>query len=218
MTGYAISRCVVPAASQALITVDQAKDELKIAADDTTKDGIIGQHIAQISAAINVYCDRIFVRQGYRDQYRSNYSTGLCCGVPLVTRQRPIAVDVGVPVVVVTENGVVLTPSQWEVDEQMGRIYRLDGGGVAGWGGSPIMVDYDAGYDIIPQDIQAAALKAVTSRYSSRGRDPMLRSQTIPDVVAESYWASADSSGVVSSAALPGEVLAVLDAYVLRYM
>jgi len=219
MTGYAIHRCVTPAASLALVDLDQVKAELKISPADTSKDAQIQANIEQISQAINTYCDRIFVRQGYRDQIRSTYSTGLCCGTPLVLRQRPIAVDDGVPVVVITEGNIVLMPDQWEVDEQMGRIYRLDAGGIGAWGGNPIVVDYDAGYDAgkIPADLQAAALKSVTARYSNVGRDPMLRSQTIPDVVAESYWSS-ETSGGLSSTAIPAEAYAVLEAYVLRFM
>lgn len=214
MTGYSIHRCISPAVSLGLVSLDQVKDEIGIPINDTTKDSIIGNHITQVSAAIHTYCDRIFVRQGYRDQFRSTYSTGLASGTPLVVRQRPIVLEAGLPVMTIIEDGVQLLPEQWEVDEQLGRIYRLDGA----WSGNPITVDYDGGYIIVPPDLQAAALKSVSARYHNVGRDPMLRSQTIPDVVAESYWASADAAGNRSSTTIPVEVYAVLDAYVLRFM
>jgi hypothetical protein len=122
---YRITRVITPATSLDLVTLDQAKALLGIDPADTSKDAQISQHIAATSAAINNYCDRIFVQQVYRDQVRNAYGG---YGEPFVTRQYPIALDVaGVPLVAVTEAGVALDPAYLEVYPEAGSLYRLDG-------------------------------------------------------------------------------------------
>jgi hypothetical protein len=192
---YQFTRVITPAQSMALISLDQAKDALGIASSDTSQNGILGRQIAQVSAAINTLCDRIFVRQGYRDQFRY-VNNWLQFGEPLQTRQYPIALDQdGLPVVIVNEGGVILDVSEWEVFTEAGSLYRLDGmGAISMWTGQTIFVDYDGGYDVIPDDIQAAAVEWLAASWVSRGRDPTVRSETIPDVITQTYQSSATNT------------------------
>lgn len=210
---YHISRVVTPADSLALVTLDQVKAALGIDLADTSQDAALTQQIAQVSRAIDNYCDRTFARQGYRDQFRYVYNW-LTSGEPLRTRQAhfPIGVD-GLPVVIITEDGAALDPALWEADIATGELYRLGGANVIGtWTGSTIVVDYDGGFDPIPSDVQGAALEWVNVRWSTRGRDPTLRGQTIPDVIEEVYAdPSRNNSG--ATAAMPGLVLDWLQPY-----
>jgi hypothetical protein len=192
LDGYRITSVVTPADSLALVTLDQAKDALGIPSADTSHDTALTAQIAQVSTAINNYCDRIFVVQGYRDQLRFACNS-LRWGEPLVTRQFPIGVAGGVPVVAITQDGIAIDPTLFEVYPETGRLYLLDAGGIGSWTGSTIVVDYDAGFDPIPDDVQGAALEWLTGRWAARGRDPMLRSETIPDVIAQSYDTAAAS-------------------------
>lgn len=195
-SNYHISNVIVPATSFALVTVDMAKDFLSIPANDTSQDGTLGQQIAQVSMAINSYCDRVFVRQTYRDVFRLP-SNWLGAGEPLVTRQRPIVMEAAVPLVSVIEDGAGITA--WEVYCDPGHLYRLNGSSsVAAWTGAVVTVDYEAGYVLIPEDVQGACLQWLSSRWNTRGRDPMLRSQTIPDVVAETYYVDTTQPGMPS--------------------
>src|SRR4029077_21181449 len=105
--------------------------------------------------AIDNYCGRTFVRQTYRVQYRF-VCNWLNPGDPLMTRQWPIPLDEGgLPILVVTEQGTVVDPAQWEVDIESGAIYRLDASAAMfPWTSNLIVLDYDAGYDDVPPDVQ----------------------------------------------------------------
>lgn len=215
-SGYRITRVTTPADSLALVTLDQAKAALGIAPGDTSQDAALTQHIAAVSQAINNWCDRIFVMQVYRDQWR-----GACgwFGEPVVTRQYPIAVDgEGVPLVAVVEDGVALDPGYLEVYPETGALYRLDGGGPGTWGAGLLVIDYTAGYAEIPADVQGACLEWVGMRYGAVasgavGRDPGLRSETIPDLITQVY-SSSDTGGSSSAAAsMPASVQAWLAPY-----
>jgi len=204
-----ISTVITPAASNWLVSLDAALDAASLTSDGGAQDSQIGRQIGQVSAAINTYCNRIFVRQSYRDQFR-----GVCylgCGKPLVLGQAPIAVDGGGDVVLTaTEDGTAVSLAEWEIDRGAGLLSRLDSsGGISSWSGTLIAVDYDAGYDLIPDDVQAAALEWLSARWSTRGRDPALRSLTIPDVVAESYF----DPTAASAAGMPSSVKTTLDQY-----
>lgn len=193
---YPTSTVIKPAISIGLCSLAAAKDELGLDPADTSQDGIIGRQIQQVSASINSYCGRVFVRQTYRDTFRDTCRT---CG-PLVTRQSPIALEAGEPVLVITELGSLLAVAEYEVHSETGSLYRLDLNGAAtAWTADRVVVDYDAGFDAIPHDLQAACLQWLTARHSMRGRDPMLRSQTIPDVVAETYWVDPAAPAVPAS-------------------
>jgi hypothetical protein len=194
---YRISRVVVPADSLALVTLDQAKAALGIDAADTSQDAALTQHIAAVSTAIHNWCGRIFVKQTYRDQLRF-VCNWLQPGEPLVTRQWPVPADA----LVVTEDGTVLDEATWEINEDSGEIYRLEGTAVAPWIGSTIILDYDGGYDEIPDDVQSAAIEWITARWSAQGRDPLLRSEAIPDVITQVWSADAVSTTTSSMPSL----------------
>jgi hypothetical protein len=211
---YRISRIITPAASLALVTLDQVKAALGIDPLDTSQDAALTQHIDQVSLAIDHYCDRTFARQSYRDQYR-RVCDWLRAGEPLRLRQPAIAVDVGgVPVLTVTEDGAALDPDlDWEIDIDSGELYRLNGSnGFTSWTGAIVIADYDGGFDPIPADVQGAALAWVTGRWQAAGRDPALRSVEIPDVITR-VWNDTTTSSGSSGASMPAVVRDWLDPY-----
>jgi hypothetical protein len=193
--GYTITRVITPAASLSLVTVADAKTAIGLDPTDTSQDATLQRIIDSVSSAISQYCDRIFVRQTYRDQLRS-VCTWLDWGQELLTRQWPIPLDgTGVPVLAVTENGTLLDPSLFEVNVETGAVWRFDdASNLSGWTATPILIDYDAGYDVVPSDVQGAALEWLTGRWFAIGQDPALRSETIPDVIA-STWDKPTTSG-----------------------
>jgi hypothetical protein len=199
--GYRITRVITPATSLALVSVDQAKVALGIDPADTSQDATLAQQIDAVSLAVNNYCDRVFVIQTYQDQLR--YACGQW-GEALVTRQYPIVVEDEVSLVV-TEDGVALDPALVEIYSEAGSLYRLDAASTApsAWTAPLIVVDYTAGYDPIPADVQGAALEWLTARWHSVGRDPALRSETIPDVISQVY-AGDFGSGTNAGAIPPG--------------
>lgn len=198
---YSFTRIVTPATSMALVTLDQAKVSLGIDLLDTSQDAAIQQQIDIVSMEINNYCARIFVVQAYQDRLRYvvNY---LCPGDPLRTRQKPIVEDAGVPVVTVAEDGATIDPSLWEVSSDEGLLYRLNGTMVGSWTGTTILINYTAGFDPIPPDVQGAALDWLRSRWSAKGRDPAIRSETANDVASFTYF-DWSGSGAMEAGAPP---------------
>lgn len=180
-----------------LITLAVAKDELGILSGTTTYDTQIERMITQVSSAINSCCNRVFAIQSYRDQFR-NTCDWLGYGNPLTLSSAPVAVDGGgLAVLTVTEDGTAVVLAEWQADLGAGFLYRLDSAGsFSSWSGSLIQVDYDAGYAVIPDDVQAAALELLSARWNTKGRDPTLRSINIPDVVAEAYWVDPNAPGM----------------------
>jgi Phage gp6-like head-tail connector protein len=208
---YQISRVITPATSRALVSLDQAKAALGIDPADTSQDAAIQQQIDQVSAAIDNYCGRTFVRQTYRDQNRYVFNW-LNPGDPLMTRQWPIPLDdTGAPILTITEAGAVVDPALWDIDPEAGSLYRLDSSAeMISWTANLIVIDYDAGYDVVPPDVQGAALGWLTGRWMALGRDPTLRSETIPDVITQTYRGDDPS---VSQGAMPSAVRDSLSAY-----
>ena len=198
---YSITRVITPADSLALVSLDDAKVVLGIDPADTSKDAALTQQIDAVSAAVNNLCNRIFAVQTYQDQFRYVYNW-LYSGEPLRTRQFPIVVDdTGVPLVTVSEDGAAVDVAAWDVYPEDGALYRLDGTSVAGWMGTTILVDYTAGYDPIPADVQGAALEWLTARWFAVGRDPALRSETVPDLISQVY--AGDAGAGTSGGAIP---------------
>jgi len=198
--GYRFTRVVTPAASLALVSVDQAKAALGIDASDTSQDAALSAQIDAVSAAINNWCDRVFAVQTYRDQLRN------ACGwygEPLVVRQYPIVVDDGgVPLVSVAEDGGALDPTLLEVFPEQGAVYRLDASMVpSAWGAALVVVDYTSGFQAVPSDVQAACLEWLTLRWHAVGRDPALRSEAIPDLITQVY--AGDAGAGTSGGAMP---------------
>ena len=190
---YRMTRVITPAASMALVTLDEAKAALGIPLEDTSQDANLAMQIEAVSVAVNNYCNRVFVVQTYQDQFR--YLTNwLYPGQPLQTRQFPIVVTDGEPAVAVIENGAELDGALWEVYPEEGALYRLDGALVATWLGTAIIVDYTAGVDPIPADIRSACLEWLGARWGNTGRDPGLRSETIPDLITQVYTSDTDTS------------------------
>lgn len=208
---YRLSRTVTPAASQALVTVDQAKLVLGLDAADTSQDAALQAQINQTSAAIHRYVDHILVQQGYRDQYRY-VCNWMGIAEPLKLRQYPIAVDnAGYPIVSIVQDGASIDPLYYEVDIERGWLYSIDSAGSYGWTGLLITVDYTAGFEPMPEDIQAAALDWLTSRYHAEGRDPALRSETIPDVLSQVY--AGDFGAGTAGGAIPPAARDLLQPY-----
>jgi len=186
-TEYRISRTVVPAGSLALVTVEQAKATLGIDAADTSQDTALAALIDHVSAAIHRYIDRILVQQGYRDQFRY-VANWMFVGEPLALWQYPVTLNEdGAAVAAIVQDGNTVDAALYEANDERGLLYSIDASGAYAWTGLLITVDYTAGYDPIPDDVQAAALDWLTARWHSEGRDPSLRSETVPDLLAQTY-------------------------------
>jgi hypothetical protein len=104
----------------------------------------------------------------------------------------------------VVENGVTLSDADFEIDGRC--MYRLSNAVRICWPCGEIVISYSAGYEVVPPDLKYAAIKFMQGELSRGGRDPLLRSVSIPDVISKDYWVDPGKDTVV-----PADVMTLLD-------
>lgn len=186
----------------ALTTLAALKAELGITG--SSSDSRLTSLITQVSAAIETYLDRRLERRTLTQIF--------------MQPERLVQLDawpvVGTPTVVNT--GTTLTTDDYVLDAAAGTIAAPDYGcaGLAyGVGyGSPcgyrsfwynLSVSYTGGYVLpgnvgadLPGDIERACLDLAVRYHHVGGRDPALRSETVPGVIEQS-WSAVDSIATI---------------------
>lgn len=141
-----------------------------------------------------------------------------------VTLSAPIAADVpsgasvafGIDVRITDPIGVVtllVAGTDYQVDAKAGQLIKLNQytGYPTDWDPVLTTASYQAGFATIPPDLAGTALREITRRNASRGRDPMLKRRDQPGALGtEEYWVGS-IPGV--RGAFTEEVTAVLDRY-----
>ncbi len=75
--------------------------------------------------------------------------------------------------------------------------------------GAAVKIGYS--YAAIPDDVASAALRLVTSRYRSKGRDPALRSEMLPQEGSRQWWVGPMPGQ--GGSPFPPDIEAILDPY-----
>jgi hypothetical protein len=171
-----------PAADLSLLTPEELRAAAGLPAGDTSQDDALAVYGEQVAAEIASDCaitaDGInpptLRSEHVLDVYRLDYSEkGL-----LLSRKHVSAV------VSVTENGIILEPTDWRLNAETGRLVRLVNDADACWSARKIEIEYTAGFDLIPAELKAEAASRVQVKHSEGSRDPLARSirTDIPDV------------------------------------
>lgn len=212
-----ITEIVVAAATYDLTDLATVHDELRIPTGTTTDDPFLTRAITQVSTAIQRHCNRVFAVETVRDVVypeRDDYPFQVPGGVsPLQLTRWPV---IGVASVVVADGpgseSRQLSRGHYRVDARNGQLVRLDRYTKypSPWYPVRTLVTYEAGYAVIPADLVDVALRLITSRFYSRGRDPTLKSQSQPGLGDQAYWVGS-VPGVKGP--FPEDMLAVLDSY-----
>lgn len=117
-----------------------------------------------------------------------------CPSEQLILARRPI-----VEIVSVTEDGVAVSASDYEIDAAQGIVIRLCSDYPAWWSASKIVVAYRAGWETVPDNLRNAAMKLATVLWSEGGRESNLRSIDIPGVESREYWVGPSDDPLISS-------------------
>lgn len=199
---------VTPAANQDLTDLATVKAALGIT--DTSEDANLSKYITQASGDIRAYCNRIFLKQTYKETFRVLFVRGLqrehldqvCLSVSPLATIDSLTLDSAT----LTEN------TDFERDGE-GNLYRLDayGNGVR-WYFGRLVVQYDAGweYTSLPSPIGHACIDLVKLARSASTRDPLVKAESIPGVGDVQYWIG-DVPGTVGN--LPPNIQAELDPF-----
>ena len=123
------------------------------------------------------------------------------------------------PFVLIVENPKSTVPTplaegvDFVVDLARGQIARLDTNTVyaRNWPDVPLLVQYVAGFNPVPDDIQDACIRLVKSRWFARQRDPMIRQENIAGVSETAYWFGAGPDNKASN--IPPDVEGILSNY-----
>jgi hypothetical protein len=183
-----------------LTVLETAKQELGIAAEDTSQDAKIARWIHEVSGQVNARVDRVLGRERVKETFELDWAGNLG---PLPLRRYPVA-----QVDSVTEHGVALATDQYRVDGAKGLLYRNFGR----WCGE-VIVTYQAGYQLLgelPYDLEFAALLLLQYR-NSGARDPSLRSESVPGVYEATYWVGSTPG---AGGSLPSNVAELLAPYI----
>lgn len=192
-----VTTVVSAASSKALITLSDVKLELGITG--TTDDTWLTSVIDRASLAAAQYCNRTLVSETVKDQFwpqRDGYPWIIPGGIwPLQLTRWPVS-----SVSSVVENDVTLTvTTDYLLRSAEGQLVRLDSRAYPKkWPAFTIAVQYVAGYQTIPSDLQDAVIRMVKSRWFMRSRDPLLKQEDVPGVYSAAYWVSTGSEGAIT--------------------
>lgn len=181
----------------------------------SAQDARLTSLLRQASDTIETLCDRRFERRTLTETFAQ----------PLWPRTSRTLLLAAWPVIgdaVVTLAGTVLASTEYVLDADTGTLTRSSYGIGYGspwgydWGGT-VTVAYTGGYILpgeddytLPGDIERCCLELAMRNYHQSGRDPTLRSETVPGVIEQS-WSAIDSVPTVSG--LPTDIALRLAAY-----
>lgn len=208
MSVRVITTVVTPAGSYDLTSRTNVKAELSIT--DTASDSIIDRYITSASAAISQYCNRVFPVETVKDEFwpeREFYAYQIPGTVPSMQLTRwPTGT-----VTSITENGNILVGgTDFRIDPANGSLIRLDGMLYpTKWCAWPIVAIYAGGFAATPADVEDAAIRMVKARYLAKGRDPLLKQESIPGVREYQLWVATGSD----AGNMPPDVADILDNY-----
>jgi hypothetical protein len=184
------------------VTLDDLREQLRIKPNDTANDSWLTKVIARCSRQAERYCNRIFVSQDYSDTFSGGASGD--SGSPLILSQAPVDPTT----FTITIDGAALLATDYGLDQYAGLVYRLSE--PMYWTSSAsLVVQYTAGFDPIPDDVQQAVLDLCVGENSGRGRDPMLRANESPGLGRQEFWVG----GLPGGATIPQDIASLLNPY-----
>jgi hypothetical protein len=194
---------ITPATSQALVSLDTVKAELEVSG--AGDDAMLTSLIRQTSDEISSFCDRVFILETVRETFVLDDVIWFerhwrSAGEPLLVQRRPV-----VEVLSLAEDGVLVSPSEYETDLQRGRIWRNRDGLRTGWFARRVTVEYRGGYapTAIPGALERAALDLIKRSYYQRTRDPNLRSEEVPGIISQTFTTTSSEQ---TQAGVPADI------------
>jgi hypothetical protein len=168
------------AVSTALVDAETVFAELGITSPTDAQTAQMETAIAQASALVTSYLDRVLAEEDVTDYFRE------ARGDTLRLSRWPVTA-----VSQVIENGTELSSDGWELNGETGELWRIGSSGPYDWAcAGTTTVSYTGGYilpDALPADIQRAVVDQVKAAYMGGARDPSLRSFQVPEVFQASY-------------------------------
>lgn len=205
-----------------LTTLARVKSELNKL--DTAGDDVLLAKIDEASSDIRAAIGYAIISEGVQELFwhehreRNAYGFGWRhdgqSADSIILRRTPVS-----SIDSVTLDDDLVDPSEYRLDGELGILYRLDTSGYpCEWCFSKsLSIAYTGGYVLpgktgvnLPPAIEGATVDLVSSFWSNRGRDPLVKSQNIPGVREVEYWIGA----VGDPELLPPSVLMRLGSFI----
>lgn len=217
MTTTSVLEVVTPAVERSLLNVDELR-AAGITGDDDAVLAIGRAYSARIARICRIVAAGIVtptlrlesLREVFTIEDDHHYDGHPHSGA-LVLARRPIAMLASITL----NDDALAIDSNLIVDDVQGMLIREPHR--IGWWGSRVMwrgnwahkvtVEYDAGWDDVPEDLVLAAQQLIRDTLARTRREPGLRRLSLPDVSEREYWNDA-TVGAVSDV-----VLDMLDPY-----
>jgi hypothetical protein len=104
----------------------------------------------------------------------------------------------------VTTNATALTVDQWDVDIPQAALLYISNSSPIQWPCSRVIVQYDAGYDVIPDDLKGYAARLVGLYYTSEGDDPFEKRVEVPGVITIDRWVDTSADNLMPNDIMNG--------------
>ena len=190
------------AASTDLTSLDALKRYIGIDATDTSQDALLGDLIDYASERIETHCGRRFASEAITEYADGSGTTELVLSRRPVTELTSVRVDADREF---SEETALDLSEQIVLRAESGVVERVDA--VFPRGASNIRIEYTAGYETVPDDIELAAVKLAAAWYAhARAGADGVKRETLGGYSAE-----------YARAALPADVEAILDPYRERH-
>jgi hypothetical protein len=195
-----------PADDLTLLSIEELRVAVGLASDDDSKDDQLDSLGIRVAAMITASC--MVVGDGLAqptlrleeltETYRlkSDQRT-------LYAARRPIT-----EVHSITENGVTLTADvDYEFDAAAATFTRLTNDVATCWPSGKVVVDYEAGYETVPDVLKAIAAQLASSYWANAGIDPMEKRLSIPGLIDRERWVDQTANNQ-----MPADILGALTA------
>lgn len=199
-----------PNTDRSLLTLAEIRVAAGLGASDNSKDATLVPLGAYVAASITSACKVAksgIIPPTLRLETVSETFLFNTLTKSLVLSRKPVTA-----VASVTVDDSLLSDVDYETDTASGIIYRTTTAGTSPrdpwgwWATGSTVVEYTAGYAIVPDDLKYAAIKFIQSEVTTGSRDPNLKRLRIDGVSEREWWVS--DKPVTSS--LPGEVMDIL--------
>lgn len=205
----------VPASSRALLTIEECRAAVGLAPGDTSRDIELLAMEERVAAELAAVCR---IRRGglaeptFREETLTETITAdshfWYTGGALSNRISVSRVPL-VSVVSITEWNTILTPAEYEIEQQAGLIRRLDPGTFwpCFWLPARVVIVYVAGWATVPVALKNAAGRVMQYLNLEAGTDRNLRRKSTDGVASYEWFDRTQRTSIV-----PEEVSSTLEA------
>lgn len=200
---------VTASTNRSLLSADELRVAAGLAPTDTSDDGRLRELGERASDAIARFCcvasDGVSIptltSESCRDTIRLD-----CASTTLSLSRRFVTA-----VSLVTEAGVTLSATDYEIGKAAGVLRRLYDDAGSQWAAGKVVVEYTAGFSTVPSDLKHATELLVRQMSAQTARDPTVRRERVDGVGEMEYWVGSIDGG--NGAPFTSDVMALLAPY-----